>query len=96
MAQFSIEIADDDIDRVISAVCANYNYEAQIANPDFDPSQEESETNPRSITNPESGFQFANRMVRNFLVDHTVSHEKKQQRESLPEVQNPSISDPAV
>ena len=40
MASFSIEIADDQVDRVITAMCANYHYRAQISNPDFDPALE--------------------------------------------------------
>ena len=45
MAVFSIEIADEDVARVIGAVCANYNRPDTVPNPAFDPEQEESEEN---------------------------------------------------
>ena len=38
MAQFAIEIADEDVNRVLGAVAANYNRPDVIYNPDFDPS----------------------------------------------------------
>ena len=28
--QFCVDIADGDVDRVITAMCANYNYQTQI------------------------------------------------------------------
>lgn len=36
MTQFSIEIADDQVMRVIGAIAANYNYQATLPNPAFD------------------------------------------------------------
>ena len=38
MAVFSVNIADEDVGRVISAMCANYGYKAEINNPDWNPS----------------------------------------------------------
>ena len=63
MAQFSIEIADADVDRVLGAVAANYNRptqvpnpdydpDATVANPDFDPSQPDDAENPALIPDP--------------------------------------------
>ena len=38
MAVFSVNIDDADVARVITAVCGNYGYQAQIENPNFNPS----------------------------------------------------------
>ena len=35
MAIFQLEIADDDVSRVFDAICSNYGYQANIANPDY-------------------------------------------------------------
>ena len=37
MAVFSVNISDEDVGRVITAVCGNYGYQSQIENPNFDP-----------------------------------------------------------
>jgi len=96
MAQFCITIADADVNRVITAVCANYGYQASIQNPAFDPSQpEDPDTNPATIPNPETSFQFANRMTRDFLMNHTVSYELKLEQENVPQPTPPDITDPA-
>jgi len=61
MAQFSIEIADEDVNRVMDAVAANYNWPenvrnpdwpAEIPNPNFDPGQPPSPDNPENIPDP--------------------------------------------
>ena len=39
MAQFTITIADEDVDRVITALCKNYGYHSDVPHPDFDPSE---------------------------------------------------------
>jgi hypothetical protein len=75
MAQFSVEIADADIIRVLDAVAANYNRPEQVPNPDFDEVLEESETNVRMIDNPETKAAFANRIVRNFLAENVKGYE---------------------
>ena len=75
MAQFSVEIADADILRVLDAVAANYNRPEQVPNPDFDEALEESETNVRMIDNPETKAAFANRIVRNFLAENVKGYE---------------------
>ena len=96
MAVFSIEIADADVARVIGAVCANYNRPETVSNPSFDDEQEESEANPRTITNPEDTFQFTNRIVRQFLAEHVSAYEVKQAKNAAAAAVDTSvtISDP--
>lgn len=95
MAQFCVQIADSDVDRVIVAMCANYGYQTMIDNPDFDASlPEDPSTNPRQITNTESAFQFANRQTRRFLTENTVAYEVKQAKAALLTPSGPDISDP--
>ena len=103
MASFSIEIPDDQVDRVITAMCANYHYQAQISNPDFAPALEMEEdydpsTNPETIDNPETQDAFANRMVREYLQNNTAAYEiqaaKQQARQNLADV--PAITNPAI
>ena len=105
MAQFSIEIADDQVERVITEVCANYNYRPQISNPDFDPSLEDREgedydpsTNPETLDNPETQDAFANRMVREYLINNTQAYEIQQLKANAVSAMatNPTISDPSV
>ncbi len=80
MAVFSIEIADADVPRVIGAVCANYNRPDMVPNPSFDSTQEESESNPLQVDNPEDTYQFTNRIVRQFLAENVSAYEVKQAR----------------
>jgi hypothetical protein len=81
MAIFSIEIADTDVERVINAVSANYNYQEDI----------------NGSPNQENKYVFVNRMVRQFLSDHVKKHEidllKKQIEDSI---NDPNINDPQV
>jgi hypothetical protein len=110
MAIFSVQIADEDIDRVLNAVAANYNRPEMVPNPeyagpmvpnpDFDPTQEESETNPSEVENPEpsllenpeSKAVFANRMVRQFLSEHVIAYEKRLARQEAEQAANVSIT----
>ena len=95
MAQFCVEIADADVDRVIVAMCANYGYQAMIDNPNFDSGlPEDPFSNPQQIANPESSFQFANRKTRSFLAENTVAYEVKQAKAALSAPSGPDISDP--
>ena len=117
MAVFSIEIADEDVPRVLGAVASNYNRPEQINNPSYDPEgipnpdfdEEAGESpenpmnipdpdNPEYIDNPETIAQFTNRIVRQFLQDHVVSHEADLAKKAAIEALNSSvdISDPAV
>jgi hypothetical protein len=98
MASFAIEIADSDVIRVITAVCANYKRPTQITNPDFIGSMPPSDENPHYINNPESEAQFANRMVRQFLSEHVIAHEIKTAKAAAAAAANPvvSIIDPSL
>ena len=75
MAQFSIEIPDGEINRVVDAMCAIYGRPDSVDNPSFDDSIPEGELNPRVIDNPETRGQFANRKVREFLMENVHAHE---------------------
>ena len=105
MALFSIEIADDQVERVIDALCANYHYRSQISNPDYDPALEDRggedydpTTNPDIIDNPETKNVFANRMVRDYLINNTKAYEIQQLKANALSAlaENPAISDPNV
>ena len=98
MAQFSVEIADADIDRVLGALAVNYNRPDQVPNPDFDSNQEPSESNPEMIDNPETLAQFGNRMVRNFLSENVKAHEVRLAKQQAADALNTDvlISDPAI
>ena len=91
MAVFSVEIADADVQRVLDALAANYNWSEFIGNPDYPteleydddgvaitPVDDDRNEISISINNPETKAMFANRMVRRFLSDHVVSHEVAQ------------------
>jgi len=77
MAQFAINIPDSHVGRVVEAMCSVYGYSDSIDNPNFDGSIPESEANPRAISNPESRGQFANRKVREFLIENVRAHETR-------------------
>lgn len=98
MAQFTIEIADADVNRVLGALAANYNRPDQVPNSDFDSSQEPSESNPEMIDNPETIAQFGNRMVRNFLAENVKAYEVRLAKQQAADALNTNvlISDPAV
>lgn len=84
MAIFSVEIADEDVDRVISAVCANYSYQDEIISDDN-----------QLIPNPESKYVFANKMVRKFLSDHVKRYELDLAKQNL-NLADIVINDPQV
>tara|TARA_A100001515_G_scaffold118061_1_gene100222 strand:+ start:412 stop:711 length:300 start_codon:yes stop_codon:yes gene_type:complete len=95
MAEFSITISDDDVGRVITAMCANYGYTENVLNPDFDPSlPEDPDTNPQYIPNPETAYQFANRMTRDYLMNNTVAYELKVEKQNVPKPTPPDITNP--
>ena len=82
MAQHCIEIPDEHLDRVISAVANQYGYQPTVNNPDFDPEQPEDETNPSTISNPQTIGVFVNGVVRNFLLENVKALESKQAAEA--------------
>jgi len=96
MAQeFCVDIADADVERVITAMCANYNYKTEVPNPNFDPElPPDPDTNPQIIPNPETRYQFTNRMGREYLMNNTVSYELKLEKEAVPKPTPPDITDP--
>jgi len=98
MAQFSVEIADADVSRVLGALAANYNRPEKVPNSEFDPSQETSEANLELIDNPETVAQFGNRMVREFLANNVRAYEVKVAKQQAQEALNSdvTINDPAV
>ena len=105
MAVFSLEISDDQVERVITAMCANYHYNSQISNPDYDPMLEVEEgedydpsTNPQAIDNPETPYQFSNRTVREYLINNTQAYEIQQLKANALSAisDSPTISDPSV
>jgi len=91
MAQFCIDIADEDVERVITALCETYGRPAMVDNPDYDPSEEDGPDNPRQIPNPETPNEFANRMVRAFISEVTVAYALKKEKEDLPSPTPPNI-----
>lgn len=97
MAQFSIEIPDGEINRVVDAMCAIYGRPDSVDNPSFDDSIPEGELNPRVVPNPETRGKFANRKVREFLTENVHAHETQLAAEAArEEVQvDFTISDPS-
>jgi len=96
MAEFCVTIADGDVNRVVGAMCANYGYQAEIPNPSFDPELPvDPSTNPENVPNPESAFQFANRMARDYLMNNTVAYELRKEKEAVPKPTPPDITDPS-
>jgi len=76
MATFCVEIADDAVERVIIAMCANYRYQAIVPNPAYDPHLDPPDPAvPPTIPNPETTHQFANRMTRDYLINNTHAYE---------------------
>jgi len=92
MAAFTIEIGDSDVERVLTAVCSNYGWQEEVDNPDFNADLPIDDTNKLKVANPETGPQFANRMVRKFLSDHVVSHERRKAKEQALQSLSTSVS----
>lgn len=94
MAQFSVEIADADVDRVLLAIAKNYGRPETIIVEGVgeDPTQE--------IENPETLAQFANRIVRNFLSENVRAYEireaKRLAAEQAQQNAQVGISDPQL
>ena len=89
MAIFSIEIADEDVGRVIESLCVNYGWQETISDP----------ADPMSIIgNPETKAVFANRMVRQFLAEHVKKYEIDKATKAITDSLNinPIINDPQV
>lgn len=86
MAIFSVEIADEDVSRVIDSLCANYKYSSVVL-----------DNNANEIPNPETKPMFANRMVRKFLSEHVKRYEldlaRKELEQQLAQI---TINDPQL
>ncbi len=81
MATFSVEIADQDVERVIEAICVNYNRPDTVD----------------GLDNPESKSVFANRIVREYLSENVRKYELDRLKQTLEDqVTNPVITDPQV
>ena len=91
MAQFCIDIADEDVERVITALCETYGRPAMVDNPDYDPSEGDGPDNPRQIPNPETPNEFANRIVRKFISEVTVAEAIRREKQNVPEPTPPNI-----
>ena len=100
MAQFAVEIADADVDRVLDSIAGNYNRPEQVENPDFNDSEPESETNVRLIDNPESKAVFASKIVRQFLSENVKAYEVKLAKQAAAQAAEAAagvtITDPQV
>ena len=100
MAQFAVEIADADVDRVLDSIAGNYKRPEQVENPDFNDSEPESETNVRLIDNPESKAVFANKIVRQFLSENVKAYEVKLAKQAAAQAAEAAagvtITDPQV
>lgn len=88
MAQFSLEIADADVSRVLEAVAANYNRPETVF------------VNGEEVDNPESKAIFANKIVRSFLSENVKAYEIKLAKQAAAEaaeaVAGVTITDPQV
>ena len=88
MAQFSIEIADQDVNRVLNAVAQNYNRPEKVV------------VDGVEVDNPETVPQFVNRIVRQFLSENVRAFEVKEAKrvaaEQAEQKQNPDISEPQL
>lgn len=101
MAQFSIEIPDDQLAEVLNAMGAQYGYKAQIPNPDFNREiDEDPVTNPSQIANPEILTVFVNRITREWLENNVKAHNAKvaaaAAKQAAIDATNLNITDPQV
>jgi hypothetical protein len=85
MAIFSVEIDDNDVERVITSLCVNYGRPDSTVNP------ETGEEEP----NGEDPSVFANKIVRQFLSNNVVKYETDLARKAIADgISAPTINDP--
>jgi hypothetical protein len=86
MAQFTIEIADEDVSRVLGALAVNYKRPETIT------------VDGEEVDNPETIAQFGNRMVREFLAENVKAYEVRLAKQQAADALNTevTINDPAV
>lgn len=78
MAQFCITIPDDKLQEVLTAMGAQYGYQEQVANPDFNRNiAEDPVTNPSQIPNPELLTVFVNRITREWITNNVKAYNSK-------------------
>ena len=107
MAVFSLEIADDDVQRVLQAVAINSGWQSHVVNPEYvmqedeegnpiEPVDAEGNPIPEEIENPETIGDCTHRMVRRYLQEHVQSYELRLARKEAANNLNTdvSISDP--
>lgn len=108
MAIFQLEIADEDVDRVLQAVSFNGGWREQIVNPEYvigydeetgesiAPVDGEGNPIPEFIDNTESKGDCTHRMVRSFLTEHVAAYEINLAKKLAAEAVNAevAISDP--
>lgn len=82
MAIHGVDIPDEFLDQVVAALAYNYGHQDQIDNPNFNNEEPVSEDNPEKIENPETVGMFANRCVRNFLIDNVKTAQIRQATEA--------------
>ena len=87
MAIFSVEIDDNDVERVITSLCVNYGRQDTIFNP------ETGEQEP----NTEDPKVFANKVVREFLANSVVKYETYLAKQQISDsITAPNITDPQL
>jgi len=101
MANFCIEIPDDKVADVMTAMGEQYGYEAQLPNPEYNYSlPEDPATNPQTINNPETLYQFVNRMAREWITSNVTAYNAKvaadNARKAAIESTNLNITDPQL
>ena len=107
MAIFQLEIADEDVSRVFDAICSNYGYQENIANPEYIVDESDPQNPvlpvdaggnpiPETIPNPETKGDYTHKIVRQFLADHVRAYEVSEAKKAAAEAVNASvtISDP--
>jgi hypothetical protein len=78
MAQFPINIPDALVPRARDAICAAYQYQEQVENPNFDRNLPPGPGNQPLIPNPETKLAFARRMLPVYVRGLIQAHEIRQ------------------
>jgi hypothetical protein len=86
MAQFTIEIADSDVERVLTSLAANYKRPQKIT------------VDGEEVDNPETLSQFGNRVVRQFLSENVKAYETRLAKDQAASLVDTSVTieDPAI
>ena len=74
--EINLTISDADTPRVLTALAHRQGWQALINNPDRDPNEPISVTNPAEIANPETREQFVQRRVRDYLRSEVQRYER--------------------